>query len=492
MRFRFLFGLLSIAPLCSHAAVDQLSGSLATIHNDFYWLDQDGNRILTRSGCLCRFGDTFYWYGGNPRGFREQHCYTSADLMHWTHRGVVLRHDVDANRIDVLYNAKTKQYVMFLKYDGNGAHFATATADKPEGPFTFREQMLIDGARMGDMSMFQDDDGAAYLCYVSWAVGTNAQHGIYRLSDDYLKPQQRVFLWDIRSREAPHMFKHDGLYYYGTSRTAWIDSTGTNYYTARQLAGPWSPAKPMSTPGSQNSWDTQCDFVFPIRGTQDTIYMYAGDRWLKDAAAGRNGDYVWLPIAFEGETPIVNYHQDWEIDLAAGTWRPFDSSRNLAAGKPASASSEQAPNLASQVTAPKTYVDYASKRWESDAADPQWITVDLQQPTEFNRVILKWAPVAAREFQIQTSDDGQSFRDVFTSDKGVSLSVTDVKLPLTKARFVRIYGKQRAPLPPPPGRRIVSSTRSATQGVPVPSSQPATAPARPAGYSLFDVMVLKD
>ena len=46
----------------------------AMIHNDFFWTDQNGARILTRSGCLCEFNGVFYWYGGNPRGFREQYC----------------------------------------------------------------------------------------------------------------------------------------------------------------------------------------------------------------------------------------------------------------------------------------------------------------------------------------------------------------------------------------------------------------------------------
>jgi hypothetical protein len=351
--------------------------------------------------------------------------------------------------------------------------------------------MLIDGALMGDMSMFQDDDDKAYMCYVSWAVGTNAQHGIYRMSEDYLKPEQRVFLWDIRSREAPHIFKRKGLYYYGTSLTAWIDSSGTNYYTARSLEGPWSATKPLVTPGSQNSWDTQCDFVFPIRGTQGTVYVYAGDRWLKDRAAGRDGDYAWLPMEFDGETPVLRYRQDWEIDVAAGTWRPFDASRNLALGKRAVASSEQESSSASQVTAPKTYRDYVNHRWESAASDPQWIMVDLEQPTEINRVILKWAVVAAREFQIQVSMDGANWTDVFSSNQGSSLGVTDVKFAPTKARFVRMHGTQRAGQPPSPGRRIVSSTRGSTRPVALPSSQPSR-PNRPSGYSLFDFCVLRD
>src|SRR5262249_22454809 len=159
-------------------------------------------------------------------------------------------------------------------------YFGIATADKPQGPFTFRSKTLIDNARIGDMSMFKDNDGAAYLCYVSWAVGVNAQHGIYKMSADYLTPDKRIFLWNTRGREATHIFKRHGIYYYGTSRTAGIQSSGTSYYTATSLEGPWSEAKPLPTPGSTNSWDSQVDFVYPIQGTQDTMYMYAGDRWL--------------------------------------------------------------------------------------------------------------------------------------------------------------------------------------------------------------------
>jgi hypothetical protein len=97
--------------------------------------------------------------------------------------------------------------------------------------------------------------------------GTNAQHGIYRLTPDYQALDTRIFLWDIRSREANHIFKRNGMYYYGTSRTAGIQSSGTSYYTSLNIAGPWSPAKPLATPGSNNSWDSQVDFVFPRTGT---------------------------------------------------------------------------------------------------------------------------------------------------------------------------------------------------------------------------------
>ena len=379
-----------------------------TIHNDFFWVDQNGNRIATRSGTLCQFGKEFWWYGGGSRAM-DQTCYVSTDLVHWTYKGVALRTEVDANRMDVLYNDTTKKYVMFLKYNGNGAFLGIATADKPEGPFTFKSQTLVDNARMGDMSAFKDTDGKAYIAYVSWAVGTNRQHGIYLMSRDYLTLDKRMYLWDIPSREAPLIMKRNNIYYYMTSRTAGIRSTPTNYYTATNLAGPWTRPKVLLTPGSDNSWDTQCDFAFPIHGTQGTTYMYCGDRWIHTEA--RQGDYPWLPFEFDGDTPIVNYYQDWDINLTTGTWCKFDPARNLALNKTASASSATAPNVAANVTASTTYRNYINTRWESAASDPQWIMVDLGTSQEINRVILKWHWNAAKDFKIQTSTDAAAWTE---------------------------------------------------------------------------------
>jgi hypothetical protein len=355
-----------------------------TIHNDFFWVDQNGNRIQTRSGCLRQFNSRFYWYGGTNR-FHDQTCYTSTDLVHWTYLGVALHRDLDADRMDVLYNDATKTYVMFLKYFTDGAFFAIATSPTPQGPYTFRSQTLLDNAKMGDMSLFEDTDGKAYLSYVSWATGINMQHGIYLLSPDYLKLDKRIYLWDIPHREAPHIFKRNGIYYYGTSKTAGIRSSGTSYYTATSLSGPWSPAKPLNTPGSINSWDSQVDFVYQFEGTKGTVYMFAGDRWIKNG--GRQGDYVWLPMQFDGDIPTVNYYQDWDLDLSAGTWRKFDPSRDLASGKAATASSVNGTNVAGNVTALTTYENYTGKRWESEPSEPQWIMVDLGAPEKINRVI---------------------------------------------------------------------------------------------------------
>ena len=53
-----------------------------TIHNDFYWVDQNGERVKTRSGCLTKFNDLYYWYGGTQANLhREQYCYTSPECQ---------------------------------------------------------------------------------------------------------------------------------------------------------------------------------------------------------------------------------------------------------------------------------------------------------------------------------------------------------------------------------------------------------------------------
>jgi hypothetical protein len=413
-----------------------------TIHNDFFWYDTSGNLLQVRSGALRQYNGLFYWYGSPPPA-TDQVCYTSADLVHWAYKGVIIKLPNDANRMDVLYNDSTKKYVMFLKYIGNAAYLGICTATAPEGPFTFVSQTLVDGYQIGDMSMYKDDDGQAYLAYVWDKTGPNRQHGIYRMSADYLTLDKQMYLFDVPSREAPMIFKRNTTYYYGVSETNGIDPSATRFYTATNLAGPWSGAAIMSTPGSSVSYETQCDFVFPFTGAQGTVYMQDGDRWKPSGA--RQGNYLWLPLEFNSAgTPTMNYYQDWDLNPTTGTWRTFDrTTRDLALGKTATASSTNGANAAAGVTTATTWQDYSATRWESAASDPQWIMVDLGAAKDINRVILKWHTNYAKAFQIQASTTSTTWTDVYSTTKGASYSVTDVTFARTSARYVRMNGTQR-------------------------------------------------
>jgi hypothetical protein len=173
--------------------------------------------------------------------------------------------------------------------------------------------------------------------------------------------------------------------------------------------------------------------------------MYCGDRWIHTTT--RQGDYPWLPMEFDGDTPILNYYQDWDINLTTGTWRKFDSSRNLALGKTVTASSVNETNVANNATASKTYLNYTDTRWESEPSDPQWIVVDLGAPTEINRVILKWHFNFGKAFKIQVSKDATAWTDVYSTSQGASYSVTDIVFPTTSTRYVRMYGARKTGIP---------------------------------------------
>ena len=421
-----------------------------TIHNDFMQYDTDGNPIRTRSGTLRKFDDTYYWYG-SANGFTNQTCYTSKDLLHWTNKGVVLEAP-RTNRMDVVYNDSTRQYVMFLKTGpSDGCELGIATSPTPDGKFTLVGNQLVHGHKIGDMSVWQDDDGKAYLAYVWDSIpGANSggvsQHAFALLSPDYLTVSKRMWLWNRGSREAPMMMKRRGRYYYLTSLTLWTESTATQYYTATNLAGPWSnQLVPMMTPGNtkNNSWDTQCDFVFTFKGPRDTVYMYAGDRWEKPDPA-RLGDYTWLPMSFTSkDSVLVNYYQDWEVDPDAGLWRPFDLKRNLALRKPAAASSVSGSNAAGNATDSTDWRNYRNTKWVSAASDPQWLRVDLGAPMAVNRVILKWDSSYAKAFKVQVATDTSNWTDVYSTDKAGLRSVTDETFSTVTARYVRVYGTQR-------------------------------------------------
>jgi len=440
-----------------------LQAKWLAIHNDFEMYDLDGKAIQVRSGCLCKFGTTYYWYGCD-QAMTNQTCYSSDDLLHWTNKGNMVTASRGTNRMDVVYNDSTKQYVMVMKYQlsTNWCDRAIATSSTPDGPFTFKFDSLVYGFKTGDMSVWKDDDGKAYYMYEWDSLDVfSLQYAL--LTQDYMGLARRMpGRWNGGEREAPMMIKRHGLYYYLSSQTAGINSSETKYYTAHSLDGPWTTTLvPIIAPGNtkKNSWDTQCDFVFVFKGTKDTVYMYDGDRWVKPDPM-RVGDYAWLPITFSPkDSVIINYYQDWEIDPDVGIWRPIDSKRNLALHKTAAASSTNGNNAANNVTDSATWQNYTSTKWTSASSDPQWIRIDLGSPMSINRVILKWDSAYAKSFKIQVSIDTATWTDVFSTAKAGLRCVTDETFPAATSRYVRMYGTQRG-----------------TSG----------------GYSLFEFMVLND
>ena len=223
-------------------------------------------------------------------------------------------------RPKVLYNAKTKKYVLWFHADGptenSGSSYAKAMAgvavsDSPEGPFRFVKASRLHcsddytGKEKGmarDMNVFQDEDGSAYILYAS---EENASLYISKFSDDYMDlavrenavegtDYSRNFV--NTSREAPAMFKYQGKYYLMTSGcTGWAPNEA-KYYEADTPLGPWKDmGNPCNGEEKDSTFRTQSTCIFAVDATKGK-FVYLGDRWSKKQSVRLR--YILLPVDF--------------------------------------------------------------------------------------------------------------------------------------------------------------------------------------------------
>ncbi|MFF2383925.1 choice-of-anchor D domain-containing protein [Streptomyces sp. NPDC058108] len=122
----------------------------------------------------------------------------------------------------------------------------------------------------------------------------------------------------------------------------------------------------------------------------------------------------------------------------------IDSTTNIAAGRPATASSNSSPYVASNLTDPD-----ASTYWEgTNGSFPQWAQVDLGQNYSVGKVVLKLPPATAwssrtQTLSVQGSTDGSSFSTIkasagYTFDPNTNDNTATITFGATTARYVRV------------------------------------------------------
>ncbi|MFE4552778.1 choice-of-anchor D domain-containing protein [Streptomyces sp. NPDC056785] len=122
----------------------------------------------------------------------------------------------------------------------------------------------------------------------------------------------------------------------------------------------------------------------------------------------------------------------------------IDSTTNIAAGRPATASSSSSPYVASNLTDPD-----ASTYWEgTNGSFPQWAQVDLGQNYSVGKVVLKLPPATAwssrtQTLSVQGSTDGSSFSTIkasagYTFDPNTNDNTATITFGATTARYVRV------------------------------------------------------
>jgi hypothetical protein len=289
-------------------------------------INAHGPGVMYHKGVYYLFGDiknckTWLVPGQNWEDYRVSaggiSCYSSTDLKHWKNRGIALKpvinkpdNDLDTGRVierpKVIYNERTKKFVMWMHIDKNDYNYSrggVAISDNPVGPYQYQGSIKPNDQMLRDMTLYKDDDGKAYLIYSS--EDNNTMH-VCLLSDDYLKPTTTyVRIFENKRRESPAIFKNKGKYYLITSGCSGWSPNAASYAVADHVMGPWAEqANPCKGVNAEVTFFSQGAFVLPVVGKPGK-FIFMGDVWNKTDL--EKSAYLWLPFSVNNrEIEIYN------------------------------------------------------------------------------------------------------------------------------------------------------------------------------------------
>lgn len=332
-----------------------LQAQFKNVKNDQFWNTTNGKPIYSQGGGIFTFPEPetgenkYYWYGvhykeaelyrENPAITQEKNhfvavtCYSSTDLVNWTFENNVLEKQTVAQdgktgwlgRMGVVYIPEKKEYALFIQHNNS---VLIATADSPVGNFKIHNRLdmtdRIGTPNTGDQTVLTDyDTGKSYLVY-SYGRGRNkiyiSEIGVKNGKVNLLDCNQ---IFQGKGREGNCMFKHNGKYYVFASNLYGWDSSYAYYLVADNIKGPYTPTNEMLiTPGCMDDFAhiTQTGFFANVKGSKQETVVYCGDRWANFAGNGL-GYNQWMPLSFDGDTPIFNSLNSWELNESTGEWQ---------------------------------------------------------------------------------------------------------------------------------------------------------------------------
>ena len=306
------------------------------VYPDREWKDVWGNRINAHSGSVYYENGFYYWYGVHKipgtdersgRTAAGVHVYRSRDLINWNDFGITLSnrnnpkselYERRTERPKVVYNKATDTYVMFFKmyFTTSQAYVGVATADKPTGPFTYRNKFLAAAERgTGDLAMYQFPNGDLYHIAVR---RSDRLLVMAKMRNDYRYPatDYRELEGVQKNTEGIAVFLKDGTFHlFGSGSGGW-DPTVPRYFTSKSLKGPWTAQKnplrgfnPISKLGTDKTFGGQSSFINQVRG-KDNRYIL-----MMDVHRPRNpydSGYLQLPFSVENGKMVVRWQDSWK------------------------------------------------------------------------------------------------------------------------------------------------------------------------------------
>lgn len=340
--------------------------ALTSIRPGRVWLDTGGNRIQAHGGSVLHLDGTFYWYGENKEKTKPGNgiwhwgvrCYSSTDLYNWTDEGLIIPPEPDdvrsalhpaamTDRPHIVRHERTGKFVCWLKTMGDVQTSTVLVADHVLGPYrVVRTGLRPLGMSAGDFDLVVAPDGKGYHYFErvhSELICADLTDDLTDVTGYYSTHFPRRRPPDVR--EAPAHFTRDGRHYLFTSGTTGYYPNRSEVAVADTYHGPWTvlgdphPADPTAT-----SFRSQISSVFRHPGKED-LHIALADRWLPgvpaevarrapdvfrrifagqadeadEAFAGAGfdtsvADYVWLPVRFDGDLPVLDWHDEWRVE----------------------------------------------------------------------------------------------------------------------------------------------------------------------------------
>ncbi|HHV10783.1 MAG TPA: family 43 glycosylhydrolase [Clostridiales bacterium] len=304
-------------------------------------------------------------------------CYQSTDLYNWEDVGLLIAPDEEdpsspvhptslMDRPHILFNDKTGKYVCWLKIMGhNNIQTVTIyTADSFLGPYTLvKTGYRPYGMSAGDFYLSKDAvTGKAY--YYFDKIHTSIISA--ELTDDYLSVSENYTVHYERdfppyAREAPVHFIRKGKHYLVTSGITGYKPNPSEVAVGGGYLGPFTELGDLHPKDeTRTSYGSQISEIFNVVGTD--LYIAMGDRWLPDMKLVKDAskpymdqyekslknlarfiskervqemirkekkvkrkikidncntamaDYVWLPVRFDGDRPIIEWYDEWKLE----------------------------------------------------------------------------------------------------------------------------------------------------------------------------------
>lgn len=339
-------------PIQAHA------GSLIAVGDTFYWYGENKEFTDGQSG-IESWGIRFY---------------RSRDLYNWEDLGALIAPDerdptsplspsVYPERPHILFNRHTGKFVCWIKIRGvTKEQFRTVLeADAITGPWRMvHRELRPAGLAAGDFDFVQDPDTGKTVMYFE---NDHRRIVCIDLTDDYLDVTGE---WTEHlpgkppySREAPAAFRRDGRLYVTTSGLSGYFPNPSRVAVASGMHEPFTDLGLLHRDDkTETSFGSQISDIFKVPGKRD-LYIALADRWLPElwedpqfqsgemSRLVRNGiekatstprqqmtpaeqlalskavmltkvntsisRYVWLPVTFEGDRPVIRWQDEWRL-----------------------------------------------------------------------------------------------------------------------------------------------------------------------------------